>query len=75
MSFDLEGVAKGAANVATGLITEANPIAGLLFGWATSVAFEIIDDVTKKSDPIAAAQHAGDRVVDLVESLKLMDGK
>jgi hypothetical protein len=70
--LDWEYLAKQAANVAGPLVAQANPIAGVLFSWATAVAFEIIDDVEKKNSPIAAAQHAGDRVVDLVEELKLM---
>ena len=70
LPFDWESIAKDAADVATGAITNINPIAGILFGWSTRVAFEIIDDEIKKADPVAAAQHVGDSVAKLLEDLK-----
>lgn len=71
----LRDIARPAADVAVGVVKGLNPVAGVVLGWAVSVAFEIIDDVRRASDPVAAAQHASDRLVDLVEDLKLGPGK
>lgn len=71
-------LAKDAGAVAVDALSNVNPIAGTVAGWALDVAEEIIDDVENKSigsDPIAAAQHVADRAVDLVELLKVMGTK
>lgn len=71
-------LAKDAGGVAVDALSNVNPIAGTVAGWALDVAAEIIDDVEEKnisSDPIAAAQHVADRAVDLVELLKVMGTK
>ena len=53
------------------IVTAANPIAGVVFSWASTVAFEIIDDIRLKADRVAAAQRVIDRTVDLIEDLKV----
>ena len=53
-------------------MSSLNPLAGIVLKWAGEVAFEIYDKVKAgNSDPVAAAELAGDRVADLVEALKL----
>ena len=71
MSIDFEDLAKSACRVAVPIVTAANPIAGVVFSWASSVAFEIIDDVILKQDKVASAQRVIDRTVDLIEDLKV----
>jgi hypothetical protein len=69
-----EQIAKGIALMAVEALGNVNPIAATIAGWGVDVAFEILDDVEKRgfdSDPVAAAQHVSDRVVDLIEVLKL----
>ena len=68
--IDVEALAKGAVQVAVGVVSSLNPLAGIVVEWAGKVAFEIYDQQKAGSDPVAAAQLAGDRVADLVEQLK-----
>lgn len=73
-----EELAKDAAAVAVDALSNINPIAGTVAGWAVDVAEEIISDIENKNlgtDPIAASQHVADRAVDLVEVLKIMGQK
>ena len=69
--IDFEDLAKSACKVAVPIVTAANPIAGVVFSWASTVAFEIIDDIRLKADRVAAAQRVIDRTVDLIEDLKV----
>lgn len=70
LPIDYEDIAKGALKVATGIVSGLNPLAGVVVEWAGNLAFEIYDQQKAGSDPVAAAQLAGDRVADLVEKLK-----
>jgi hypothetical protein len=67
----LETMAKGALGLAAGLVGSLNPLAGIVVSWAGTTAFAIYDQQKSGADPVAAAQLAGDRVADLVESLKV----
>ncbi|NBW08763.1 MAG: hypothetical protein EBR82_12140 [Caulobacteraceae bacterium] len=67
----MEEIAKQAAAVAAGIVGSFSPLGGVLLKWASSVAFEIYDLEKSGKSGVEAAQHAGDRVADLVESLKL----
>ena len=69
--IDFEDLAKSACRVAVPIVTAANPIAGVVFSWASTVAFEIIDDIRLKADRVAAAQRVIDRTVNLIEDLKV----
>ena len=71
INIDWEDVAKSAIKVASSAVTAVNPLAGIVVSWAGDTAFAIIDQQKKASDPIAAAQLAGDKVADLIEQLKL----
>lgn len=70
MNLDGETIAKSALEVAAAVVGQLNPLAGTVVTWASKVAFEIYDQQKQGSDPIAAAQLAGDRVADLIEDLK-----
>ncbi len=67
----IETMAKGALGLAAGLVGTLNPLAGIVVEWAGATAFAIYDQQKAGSDPVAAAQLAGDRVADLVEQLKV----
>ena len=69
--MNLEPIAKGALDVAAGIVGSINPLAGILVAWAGKTAFAIIDQQAAGHDPVAAAQLAGDRVADLLEDLKV----
>jgi len=74
VTLSWEQVARDIAETAVDALANVNPIASTVAGWGVDVAFEILDDVEGKgldNDPVAAAQHVGDRMVDLVEALKL----
>lgn len=72
MTIDYESLAKSAVDVAVGVTSTLNPLAGIVMKWAGGVAFAIYDQVKAgNTDPVAAAELAGDKVADLVEQLKL----
>jgi hypothetical protein len=70
MSLDAEGLAKTLAATAGTVVSSFSPLGGVVFAWASEVAFEIYDAEKNGSDAVAIAQLAGDRTVDLIESLK-----
>lgn len=71
--IEWEGLAKSALDVAEGVVSSVNPLAGIVVKWAADTTFAIIDQqrALEKPDPVAAAELAGDKVADLVEQLKL----
>ena len=48
----------------------AGPLAGMILGWATKTAWAVVDAERAGGDPVAVAQLAADRAVDLIEYLK-----
>lgn len=70
MSLPIESFAKSAALAAAGVVSTFSPLGGVVLQWATAVAFEIYDREKAGSNPVAVAQYAADRVVDLIEDLK-----
>ena len=69
-AVDFESVAKMAIGVAGNIVGSFSPLGGIVLAWAGEVAFEIYDLEKSGGSDVAAAQLAGDRVVDLVERLK-----
>lgn len=69
--MDLEPIAKAAVDVAAGIVGGFSPLGGLVLKWAGKTAFEVYDLEKANENPIAIAQHCGDRVADLVETIKL----
>ena len=69
--MNLEPIAKAAIGVASGIVSNFSPLGGIVLAWAGEVAFELYDLEQSGATTVAAAQHAGDRVVDLVEWLKV----
>lgn len=68
--IDVESIAKDALRVASGIVAGINPLAGMVVQWAGDTAFEIVDQQRANADPIAAAELAGDRAIDLVQKLR-----
>ena len=69
--MNLEPIAKSAIGVAASIVAGFSPLGAIVLAWAGEVAFEVYDLEKSGAAPIAVAQHAGDRVVDLVEQLKV----
>jgi len=68
--MNLEPIARSATDVAVGVVTGLSPLAGMILGWATKTAWAVVDAERAGGDPVAVAQLAADRAVDLIEYLK-----
>lgn len=65
-----EELGRMACQVAVGVVSGLSPLAGTILAWASTTVWAVVDAEKAKASPVAVAQLAADRAVELINDLR-----